>query len=80
MEHPPQKINLPFQTSAELSLRKGCYGTYLHGNGLFLLNIYRLNLTHGETAFKQSGPYAILSGRRWAGTHFGWPCFVDARI
>ena len=25
-----------------------CYGTYLHGNGLFLLNIYRLYLTLGD--------------------------------
>ena len=57
-----------------------CYGTYLHGLGSLLLNLYRLYLTLGEITSKQNGAYAVLSGRRWAGTHFGRPRFIGARI
>ena len=50
-----------------------CYGIYLHGNGLFLLNIYQLYLTLSEIISKLIGAYALLSGRCWAWTHFGQP-------
>ena len=53
--------------------KKNYYGAYLHGNGLFRLNIYPLYLTLGEIISKQTG-------RRWAGTHFGWPRFIGGRI
>ena len=52
------------------------YGTYLHGNGLFLMNIYRLYLTHAEIISKPNGSYAQLSGRCWAGTYFGRARFI----
>ena len=57
-----------------------CYGNFLHGNRLFLLNIYRLYLILGEIISKQSGAYALLSGRRWAGTHFARARFIGSRI
>ena len=54
-----------------------CYGTYQHGSVLFLRNIYRLYLIFGEITSKQSGAYALLSGRRWDGTHFGSTAFYQ---
>ena len=58
----------------------GCYGTCLHGNGQFLLNIYRLYLTHGKITSELYGAYALLSGRYWPGTHFDRPRFIGAHI
>ena len=57
-----------------------CCGIFLHGNGLFVLNRYRIYLTLGVITSKQSGAYALLSGRRWAGTHFSRPHFIGAWI
>ena len=53
---------------------KECYGTYQHGNGLFLLNIYRFYLTLGKRTPKQSGAYAQHCARRLAGMLFFYQC------
>ena len=78
--HVPNRVlHLNISTWIFFYLRK-CYGTYLHGNGLFLLNIYRLYSKLAEITSKLSGAYALLSGWRWGGTHFGRPRFIGARI
>ena len=56
------------------------HGTYLHGNRQFCLNIYRLYLKLEEKNSKQSGAYALLFGRCWAGAHLGRLRFFGARI